>query len=108
MHISFIQLSFVPLYWILTGSPKILIDLYSTTTKVNSGPTVAMKLMLMAILMREIMTVAIKLTTMMMKVVEKNEGSSAVYFLRCPTYCEALTRSSAFAIVSEFFEGFVC
>lgn len=26
-------------------------------------------------------------------------------FLRCPPFCEALTRSSAFAIVSKFFKG---
>lgn len=82
--------------------------LYSTTPKVNSGLTVAMKLMLMAILMREIMPVAIKLTAMMMKVVEKTKEAVLCIFLRCPTYCEALTRSSAFSIVSEFFEGFVC
>lgn len=108
IHISFIQLSFVPLHWILTGSPKILMDLYSTTPKVKSGPTVAMKQMLMAILIREIMTVVIKLTAMMMKRVEKMKETVLCIFLRCPTYCDSLTRSSAFAIVSEFFEGFVC
>lgn len=83
-------------------------DLYSTIPKVNSGPNVVMKLMLMAILMREIITVVIKLTAMMMKVVEKTKEAVLCIFLRCPTYCDSLTRSSAFAIVSEFFEGFVC
>lgn len=47
-------------------------DLYFTTTKVNCGATVAMKLKLRVMLMREIMMAAIKLTAMMMKVVEKN------------------------------------
>lgn len=83
-------------------------DLYLTTPKVNSGPTVAMKLILMAILIREIMMVVIKLTAMMMKVVEKTKEAVLCIFLRCPTYCDSLTHSSAFAIVSEFFEGFVC
>lgn len=52
--------------------------------------------------------VAIKLTAMMMKVVQKEEEVVLRVFLRCPTYCEALTRSSAVAIVSQSFEGFVC
>lgn len=38
----------------------------------------------------------------------KKEEAVLCIFLRCSTYCEALTRSSAFAIVSKFFEGFVC
>ena len=42
--------------------------------------------------------------------VEEEEEEEVVLsvFLRCPTFCEALTRSSAVAIVSESFEGFAC
>lgn len=43
-----------------------------------------------------------------MKVGEKEEEVVLHVFLRCPTYCEAPTRSSAVAIVSKSFEGFVC
>lgn len=64
-------------------------------------------LVLMTILMRDV-AVAIKLTGTMMKVVEKEEEVVLCVFLRCPTYCEALTCSSAVAIVSEFFAGLVC
>lgn len=42
------------------------------------------------------------------KVGEKEEEVVLHVFLRCPTYCEAPTRSSAVAIVSKSFEGFVC
>lgn len=63
---------------------------------------------LMIIRMRGTVMVAIKLTAMMMKVVQKEEEVVLRVFLRCPTYCEALTRSSAVAIVSQSFEGFVC
>lgn len=62
----------------------------------------------MMILMRDVAVVAIKLTAAMMKVVEKEEEVVLCVFLRCPTYCEALTCSSAVAIVSEFFAGLVC
>lgn len=46
----------------------------------------------------------------MIKAMEKKKKKQEVVlciFSRCPNYCEALTRSSAFPIVSEFFEGFV-
>lgn len=53
-----------------------------------------------------------EMTEMLMKVVmvevEEEEEVVLRLFLRCPTFCEALTRSSAVAIVTEFFEGFVC
>lgn len=67
-----------------------------------------MMLVLMMILMRDVVMVAIKLTATMMKVAEKEEEVVLCVFLRCPTYCEALTCSSAVAIVSESFEGLVC
>lgn len=51
--------------------PKIWMDWYFTTTKVNCGTDVAMKLQLMVMLMREIMIAAIKLKAMMEKVVAK-------------------------------------
>lgn len=69
------------------------------------------RMLLMIIGMREMATQAIKMTAAMMKVVEVEEEEEEVVlrlFLRCPTFCEALTRSSAVAIVSESFEGFVC
>lgn len=59
-------------------------DLYFTITKVNCGATVVMKLKLMVMLMRELMIVAIKLTAVMMKVMEKKRGSGAVYLLEMP------------------------
>lgn len=60
-------------------------DLYFTITKVNCGATVVMKLKLMVMLMRELMMVAIKLTAVMMKVMEKKKGGSgAVYLLEMP------------------------
>lgn len=94
----FFQLSF-------SLQPKIWINVYFTTTKV----TVVMKVKPMVMLMKEIMMAAIKLTALIMKVVEKKKEEAVLcIFLRCPTYCEDLTRSSAFAIVSKFFEGFVC
>lgn len=43
----------------------------------------------------------------MVEVKEEEEVGLHV-FLRCPTFCEALTHSSAAAIVSGSFEGFVC
>lgn len=77
--------------------PKIWMDTYFTTTKVNCGTTVG--------------------NNDGSNTVDSNDGESGgkkkeeavlCIFLRCPTYCVALTRSSAFAIVSKFFEGFVC
>ncbi|KAG8001387.1 hypothetical protein GBF38_007028, partial [Nibea albiflora] len=57
----------------------------------------------MSIGMTEMVTVAIKMTAIVMKVVmeDMEEGEEVVLrvFLRCPTSCEALTRSSAVAIV---------
>lgn len=79
-----------------------------TVSKANGEAIVIMRVVLTITLMREMVTVAIKLTAMMMKVAEKEEEVVLRVFLRCPTYCEALTRSSAVAIVSESFEGFVC
>lgn len=88
--------------------PKIWMDSYFTTTKVNCGTDVAMKLKLMVMLMREIMIAAIKLKAMMEKVVAKKGGSSAVYLLEMPNLLWGPDPLSAFAIVSKFFEGFVC
>lgn len=60
-------------------------DSYFTTTKVNCGTDVAVKLKLMVMLIREIMMAAIKLKAMMEKVVAKKKGgSSAVYLLEMP------------------------
>lgn len=71
-----------------------------------------MRTVLMIKRMREMVMVAIKMTAMMMKVVmvevEEEEEAVLCLFLRCPIFCEALTRSSAVAIVSKFFEGSVC
>lgn len=63
--------------------------------------------------MRGTVRVAIKMTAMMMEVVmvevdEEEEEVVLCLFLKGPTFCEALTRSSAVAIVCESFEGFVC
>lgn len=58
------QLSFLPLDtdWVAKN-----LNGFIFYNKVNSGPTVAMKVMWMVILMREIMMVAIQLTVMMIK-----------------------------------------
>lgn len=57
--------------------------------------------------MRKMVMAVIKLTAIMMKAVENEEEVVLCVFQRCPTYFEALTRSSAVAIVSESYDG-VC
>ena len=79
----------------------------------DGGAIMITRMTLMIIRMREMAAVAIKLTAMMMKVLmmeveEEDEEVVTCLFPICPTFCEALTHSSAVAIVSGSFEGFVC
>lgn len=66
----------------------------------------AVKLELMVMLMSEIMMAAIKLKAMMEKAVaKKKEEAVLCIFLRCPTYCEALTRSQRLPLSASSSRG---